>query len=110
MTETIKDNIDRALNGELAISTIIEDSNSQSALKTSRNDSTNDLKVGPLSSEFKINTNDIISPDNLRISLKQQPSSSSNNQPLDKVVLSENYFTHFLLVSSILIFFIGLFN
>jgi len=109
VTETIKDNIDRALNGELAVSTIMEDTYSQSANKTSRDNSTNDLKVEQISSEFKINTNDSISHDNLRNSLRKQPS-SSNNQPLEKVVLSETYFTHFLLISSIMIFFIGLFN
>lgn len=100
-TDTIKDNIDRALNGDLATSTILEDTNNQNVNKPIKNNSTNDLR----------NTNEFKSTDNLREGLRKQNfSPCSRGEHLDKVILSENYFTHFMLISSIVIFFIGLFN
>ena len=103
--ETIKDNIDRALNGELAVSTIIEDT--RSILKSSNTTSSNDIKIGS-SLECQMDKNERISDilKNTQLPSRKKP---SDNEPFERF-LGMNYISDFLAASSIVIFCIGLFN
>ena len=101
--ETIKDNIDRALNGlneELTVSTIIEDT------KTIVKTSSNEIKIGSL--DCKLDKNERISDilKNCQLPSRTKP---SDNEPFERLI-SMNYISHFLAASSLVIFFIGLFN
>ena len=111
--ETIKDNIDRALNCDLTVSTIIEDNIILEANNTTNNISTNYSNIVKLSSEPE-NQNllreksEKISDTlkNVQLPLRKK---SPENEPFEKLI-GLNYMTYFLAVSSIAIFCIGLFN
>lgn len=98
--ETIKDNIDRALNGDLAVSTIIEDTNNIG--KLSNTTSLNDIKIG-FGVESSGNLNEITKN-------TQYPLGKKSDDERFERLLSMNYIVQFLAFSSIVIFFIALTN
>lgn len=98
--ETIKDNIDRALNGDLAVSTIIEDTNNIG--KLSNTTSLNDIKIG-FGVESSGNLNEISKN-------TQYPLGKKSDDERFERLLSMNYIVQFLAFSSIVIFFIALTN
>ena len=103
--ETIKDNIDRVLNGDLTVSTIIEEpkiplnsSNTVESVKIINNNSEN----------FNCGGNERVF-ESLKNTQLPMRSKMSEKDPF-RFLLGSNYLIHFLLASSVVIFGIGLFN